>query len=553
MALLGSSLHRPAQADAWILKLPTWAAGMARSKARKQFVDSAFHKDTPETLKAAAAAHADTNPWHVMKAVYTGMQWELSAEWRSLSVPVLFLTGASDTMTPFSAARMAFDTVVAARMGLSLAQLSERQAEATAAAAANQPRNKSFAEVTTGPQRRPSMAAVDEAGASSPSTPLNRAGRAGSSPGLGSPTRKASSLRRKVSGVDGNRPVGVVTARVEGILVKGYSALKGGAQLAVVGSAAHQLHQEQPKVVNALLDSWMRDYALPRTRSGSLLNKARNSGTGDVAGFVTGSGSGRGLSARQLMNGAGMGGGHDDRGRSGSIVASLPTHFKDSVDGDDGAGGAFDEALEGLLPDSPPPPQHKTPPPQPAASRAARIAAAGAKGGSGGAMGASSPPSREPSTASRGGAPSPSPPSSADVSGASTPSRGTVKSYAGGDDSDSDSDDDGDVHAPVPAPMPAAAAVPPPAPASTSAPAPAPTPAPAPVAASRDAVQSFGASGDIDSDSDDGDSPVAAQAPPEPPLDTPEEKPKLPAGARKAPRGSRIAAMLAEAKAKSKT
>ena len=523
------------------MKIPSWAAGMARSKARKHFVDSAYHKDTPESMKTAAAAHADTNPWPVVQATYSGMQWELSAEWRSLSVPVLFLTGASDILTPFSAARMAFDTVVAARMGLSLSQLSEKQATAAAASAANQSRNKSFAEVTTGPQRRPSMAPVEEA-PSTPGTPPSKGGRssrAGSSPGLASPSRKGSSLRRKASGVDGNRPVGVVTARVEGILVKGYSALRGGAQLAVVGSAAHQVQQEQPKVVNALLDSWMRDYALPRTRSGSLLNKPRDAGTGDVAGLVTGSRKAGGLSARQLMDGAGMGGGHEERGRSGSVVASLPTHFNDSVDGEEAdVGGAFDDALEGLLPDCPPAPSTDTPPAQPAASRAARIAAAAKKGGTGGAMGSSAPPSRE---ASGGGGTAPAP----------LPPRAAVKSYAGGDDSDSDSDNERS--APTPAPAPA--------PAPTTAPA-----APAPLAAPRSMVKSYGAGGmdsDSDSDSEGGAASTAATATLLPPAAAAapaaasdaaaaSPKPKLPTGARKAPRGSRIAAMLSQAQAKSR-
>jgi len=508
-------------------------------------VDSAYHKDTAESMKVAAAAHADTNPWPVVQATYAGMQWELSAEWRSLSVPLLFITGASDTITPFSAARMAFDTVVAARMGLSLAQLSEKQASAAAASAASRPRNKSFAEVTTGPQRRPSMAVVDEEPPSPPSaSPKFRPGRAGSTPNLNSPARKGSSLRRKASGVDGNRPVGVVTARVEGILVKGYSALQGGAQLAVVGTAAHQVQQEQPKVVNALLDSWMRDYALPRTRTGSLLNRPRDSGTGDVAGLVTGSRKAGGLSARQLMEGAGMGGVHEERGRSGSVVASLPSHFHDSVDEEDGdAEGAFDEALDGLLPDSPAAPVTKTPPAQPAASRASRIAAAAVKGGSGGAMGSSAPPSRE---ASSGGS-------------SAAAARAAVKSYAGRDDSDSDSESEVRVAAPAAAAAPPSAEKSPPASGAAAKPVAQQQKQP-PVHPPRESVKSYGGAGaDSDSDSDSADEqgePDAAAsskptAAPPAPQSMASSRPKLPSGARKAPRGSRIAAMLAQAKSKS--
>lgn len=109
VVLVGAAGDQPAGTTHPIWYLPSFALEWIRPVMGKGFVDKAWHPATDRELVLREANIAATNPMHVMRPLFRGMEWQLEDD-ASLIVGArfLFISGINDGITPHqSATRLA--------------------------------------------------------------------------------------------------------------------------------------------------------------------------------------------------------------------------------------------------------------------------------------------------------------------------------------------------------------------------------------------------------------------------------------------------------------
>lgn len=99
LALIGSAYDKPAGTEHPIFYLPAWALNWLRIPMSNAFKAAAFHPDTPADIVEQEAAKTADNQMHMVRAFYRQVQWDCHSSFPKLTMPVLLITGESDTLT----------------------------------------------------------------------------------------------------------------------------------------------------------------------------------------------------------------------------------------------------------------------------------------------------------------------------------------------------------------------------------------------------------------------------------------------------------------------
>jgi abhydrolase domain-containing protein 8 len=106
VVLVGAAGERPAGTAHPIWYLPSFVLEWIRPALGKGFVDKAWHPSTDRDLVLREAGIAATNPMHIMRPLFRGMEWTLEDDAPLITGGrFLFISGANDGITPAESAQ----------------------------------------------------------------------------------------------------------------------------------------------------------------------------------------------------------------------------------------------------------------------------------------------------------------------------------------------------------------------------------------------------------------------------------------------------------------